>query len=113
MLALLAATEPSAGGSIGGLIFPVLMIAVFYLLLIRPQQRKAKAQQALVSSISAGDRVVTIGGVHATVVSVDEDTMRLEIAPGTVITMARGAVARKLVDADAGADAPTDGAAEA
>ncbi|HWH32341.1 MAG TPA: preprotein translocase subunit YajC [Egibacteraceae bacterium] len=105
MIALLAQAETGSGGALSGLLFPVLMIAVFYLLLIRPQQRKAKAQQALVRSVAVGDRVITIGGVHATVMSVDEDTMRLEIAPGTVITMARTAVARKLVDADA----PSDG----
>lgn len=110
MTALLAAAETSSGG-IGGLLLPVIMIAVFYLLLIRPQQRKAKKQQALISSVSAGDRVVTIGGLHATVVSLDDETMRLEIAPGVAITMARGAIARRLVDADedetpaAGADA--------
>ena len=99
MTALLAQAETGSGG-IGGLLLPVIMIAVFYLLLIRPQQRKAKKQQALISSVSVGDRVVTIGGLHATVVSLDEDTMRLEIAPGVAITMARGAIARRLVDAD-------------
>jgi len=99
---LLAAAEPAPSGSGFGFILPVAMIAVFYLLLIRPQQKRAKAQATLVASVSPGDRVVTIGGVHATVVSLDDDTMRLEISPGTVITMSRGAVARKLVDADTG-----------
>lgn len=105
MIALLAQAE--TGSAVGSLLFPVAMIAIFYLLLIRPQQRKAKAQQALVRSISAGDRVITVGGLYATVLSVDEDTMRLEIAPGTTVTMARSAVARKLVDADT-ETAPTD-----
>ena len=109
MTALFAAASEPTGGALSGLIFPVLMIAVFYLLLIRPQQRKAKAQKALVESVSAGDRIITIGGLHATVVSLDDDTMRLEIAPGMVITMARGALARKLVDA--GAEVPDNAAA--
>lgn len=78
----------------------LLIVAVFYLLLIRPQQRKAKQHQTLVQSVDAGDRVVTIGGLHGTVESLDDETMRLEIAPGTVITMTRGAIARRVVDAD-------------
>lgn len=106
MTALFAQAD-SAGG-ISGLLLPVIMIAVFYLLLIRPQQRKAKKQQALISSVSVGDRVVTIGGLHATVVSLDEDTMRLEIAPGIAITMARGAIARRLIDADEAGAAVSD-----
>lgn len=81
----------------------LLIVAVFYLLLIRPQQRKAKQHAELIKSIGVGDRVVTIGGLHATVVSLDEETARLEIAPGTAITMTRGAISRRLVDADAAA----------
>ena len=78
----------------------LLIVAVFYLLLIRPQQRKAKAHQELVSSIGTGDRVVTIGGIHGLVEFMDDDTVRLEVAPGTVITFARGAIARRLTEDD-------------
>lgn len=102
LLSLFAAartTEAAPGNSIAGMLPLVLIAVVFYLLLIRPQRKRVRQQQELVQSIAAGDRVVTIGGVHATVQSVDEDTIRLEIAPGTVVTMSRGAVARKLVDA--------------
>jgi len=101
LLFLLAQTaKPAPGNSIAGMLPLVLIAVVFYLLLIRPQRKRVRQQQALVESIAAGDRVVTIGGVHATVQSVDGETIRLEIAPGTVVTMSRGAVARKLVDAD-------------
>src|SRR5688500_9690000 len=113
MTALLAAAENAPSGSIGGLILPVIMIAVFYLLLIRPQQRKAKKQQALISSVSVGDRVITIGGLHATVESLDDETMRLEIAPGVTITMARAAIARRLGDPDEVTDETPAAGAEA
>lgn len=99
LLSLYAATEATPSNSIAGMLPLILIAVVFYLLLIRPQRKRVRQQQELVASITVGDRVVTIGGVHATVISVDEDTIRLEIAPGTVITMSRGAVARKLVDA--------------
>jgi preprotein translocase subunit YajC len=80
----------------------ILIVAVFYLLLIRPQQTRAKKHRELVESISSGDRVVTIGGVHGTVQVVDEDSVRLEVAPGTVITFAKQAISRRLVDAGMG-----------
>ncbi len=83
-----------------GLFVLIFMFVIFYLLLIRPQQQRAKAQRQLIGSIGTGDRVVTIGGLHGTVEAVDDDTVRLEIAPGTVVTFARQAIARRLVDAD-------------
>lgn len=86
----------------------LLIIAVFYLLLIRPQQKRARQHRELVSSIENGDRIVTIGGLHGTVEAVDEDTVRLELVPGTTITMSKQAVSRRLVDADTGEVDETD-----
>lgn len=103
--ALLAQTSRGSGPA--SFIPLLLIVVVFYVLLIRPQQRKAKQHQQLVQAVGVGDRVVTIGGLHGTVESVDEDTMRLEVAPGTVITLTRGAIARRLIDADTDTDADT------
>lgn len=86
----------------------ILIIAVFYLLLIRPQQKRARQHRELVSSIENGDRIVTIGGLHGTVEAVDEDTVRLELIPGTTITLSKQAVSRRLVDADTGDIDETD-----
>lgn len=86
----------------------ILIIAVFYLLLIRPQQKRAREHRELVSSIENGDRIVTIGGLHGTVEAVDEDTIRLELIPGTTITVSKQAVSRRLVDADTGEVDETD-----
>lgn len=99
---IVLAQENGVTGLLGGLFPLLLIVAVFYLLLIRPQQQRARRHRALVSSIQVNDRVVTIGGMHGTVQSVDEDTVRLEIASGTVVTMAKQAVSRRLIDADAG-----------
>lgn len=91
-------------------LLPLLLIALaFYFLVIRPQRKRAEAQRSLLSSIGTGDRVVTIGGFHGTVESVDEDTLRLELAPGTVVTIARQAVARKVTDAVDATDEPETG----
>lgn len=86
----------------------LLIIAVFYLLLIRPQQKRARQHRELVSSIENGDRIVTIGGLHGTVEAVDEDTVRLELIPGTTITVSKQAVSRRLVDADSGEGTSSD-----
>lgn len=98
---------------VGNLLLIALMGVVFYFLIIRPQRARQAAQQRLISSLGPGDRIVTIGGFHATVVELDEDTLRVELAPGTVATIARAAVGRRLVDADdgaAGAPEADDGA---
>ena len=103
----LLAQSAGAGASLAQFIPYLLIVVVFYLLLIRPQQRKARQHQQLIASIGPGDRVVTIGGLHATVQTIDNETAILEIAPGTSITLARAAIARRLVDADPVADDPT------
>ena len=103
-MALVSLLAQQAGAGYSQIFFLLVIVAVFYLMLIRPQQRKAKQHQELVKSVGTGDRVITIGGMHGTVDSIDEDTIRIEVAPGTVITMARAAIAQRLVDADSGAD---------
>jgi len=80
---------------------PLLLIGlVFYFLIIRPQRARQQRQVQLVNSLAPGDRIVTIGGFHGMVQDVDEDTIRVEIAVGTVVTLAKGAVARTLSDPD-------------
>lgn len=82
-----------------GQILTLAVIAVaFYLLMIRPQQRRNKEHQELVASLAVGDRVVTIGGVYGTVSTLDDGRVGVEVSPGTVIEFDRGAIARKLED---------------
>jgi preprotein translocase subunit YajC len=85
-----------------------LLIAVFYFLLIRPQQRRAKRQRELVNSVEVGDRIVTIGGIHGTVKFVDDDVLHLDVAPGTTLTFQRQAVARKEIEDDVQTDAGSE-----
>ncbi len=98
--ALLAQQDPAAG--LASFLPLILLFAVFYLLLIRPQQKRARQQRELISSVQVNDRVVTLGGVHGTVRYVDDEVVHLEVAPGTQITFAKAAIARKLIDADTG-----------
>ena len=102
MDSVLVVLAQQTGGGFTSLIPLLLIIVVFYFLIIRPQQTRARQQRELISSLSVGDRVVTIGGLYGTVQSVDEETLRLEVAPNLVVTFAKQAVARRLVDADSG-----------
>jgi preprotein translocase subunit YajC len=78
---------------------PLLLLGVvFYFLLIRPQQRRARAQQSLLRSIEVGDEVVTGGGIFGHVVDIDEDedVVTLQIADGVQIKIMRGGIGRKI-----------------
>jgi preprotein translocase subunit YajC len=73
--------------------FILLLLAAFWFLLIRPAQRRQKQQQALLNEVEVGDEVVTAGGLYGTVTEVHDDEVRLEIAPGLVVRLARKAIA--------------------
>ena len=64
------------------LLMMVVFVAIFYFLLIRPQQKQAKEHQALLSKLSAGDEVVTTGGILGKVIEVGDTFVTLEIADG-------------------------------
>jgi preprotein translocase subunit YajC len=88
----------NAGGQQGGrpgyegIIMLVIMFAIFYFLLIRPQQKRAKQHKELVESLKAGDLVVTAGGIHGKVVAVQENVVTLEIATGVKVKINRASV---------------------
>ncbi|MBT1071733.1 preprotein translocase subunit YajC [Pelotalea chapellei] len=87
----MAGAPGGAGGPAGGMaafgqIIPlVFMFAIFYFLLIRPQQKKAKEHKALLDAIKKGDNVITAGGVHGKVIAVEDSIVNLEIATGVVV----------------------------
>ena len=92
-----AMTQTGAGvGQAGGFtaIVPLLlMFAIFYFLLIRPQQKKAKEHQEMVTNLKKGDRVITSGGIHGFITGVDEGTVTVEIADRVRIKVSRGNIA--------------------
>jgi preprotein translocase subunit YajC len=71
-----------AGGGLSMIVMMVAFIAIFYFLLIRPQQKKAKEHQAMVTKLAAGDEVVTSGGLLGKIVEVSDAFITLEIADG-------------------------------
>jgi preprotein translocase subunit YajC len=83
---------------LSSLVFLALLIGIFYFMLIRPQKRQAEQRRQLIESIVPGDDVITIGGMHGVVRSMDDDDIELEVAPGIVVTYVRSAIARKVYE---------------
>ena len=77
-------------------IFPVLMVGAIYFLLWRPQQRRIAAVRRLQSEIQEGDEVLTTSGIYGRIARLGEADAHLEIAPGTVIHIARGAIGQRI-----------------
>lgn len=90
---------PASGSAGGGMaafqqIIPlVFMFAIFYFLLIRPQQKKAKEHKALLESMKKGDNVITAGGVHGKVAAVENELVTLEIANNVNIKITKSYIA--------------------
>jgi preprotein translocase subunit YajC len=76
-----------------GLVIIVVLFALFWLLLVRPQRRRQAEQNALIQNVEVGDEIVTAGGLFGHVQSVADDELLVEIAPGTTVRIARRAVA--------------------
>jgi preprotein translocase subunit YajC len=79
------AGAPAGPGGFAPILMMVVFVVIFYFLLIRPQQKKAKEHQALVSKLSAGDEVVTTGGILGKVTEVGDSFVTMEIAEGVRI----------------------------
>ena len=80
-----------------GLLFPVLMIVVFYFLLIRPQQRRMREHRALVSTLSLEDEVITAGGIFGRIVRLGDEAVEVELVDGARMKVLRSAISRKIV----------------
>ena len=81
------------GGGFGFLIPMLLVFGVFYLLLIRPQQRKQRELQATIAQLKAGDKVITTGGVIGVITAVRDTSFLIRSADKSMLEIARSAVA--------------------
>jgi preprotein translocase subunit YajC len=115
VLSVLAAEDSSGGGGAALIqLLVLLMIPVaMYFLMIRPQRRRMKAQQAMQTSIGLGDEVVTTSGVYGFITGVEDDKFWLEIDDDVQIRIAKAAIQGKITPSDAPepsrpVDAPAD-----
>jgi preprotein translocase subunit YajC len=98
----ISSAHAQASGAAGGqgilsaLMLPVLLLVVFYFLLIRPQNKRAKEQKEMLSKVAAGDEVATTGGILGKVVEVGEQFLTLEIAAGVNVKLQKFQIAQVL-----------------
>ena len=97
-LAYAAAAPPGGGGGAQSMLPTIVMVgamlAIFYFLLIRPQQKQKQDRERMLSALKKGDRVVTSGGMHGTVTQLSEHTVTLRIDNQVKVEFDRGAVGR-------------------
>ena len=100
---LLQAASPAAGATgaqgIMSIIPFVLIIAIFYFFIIRPQNKKQKETQKMIDALKKGDKVVTIGGIHGLVSQTKEKTVIVKVDEGVKIEFNRSAIAGVVTDA--------------
>lgn len=75
--------------------FLALMVVIFYFLLIRPQQKRQQNQAKMASDLKSGDKIITWSGIYGEVVNLDEETIVIRVESGTLIRIARMAVAQR------------------
>jgi preprotein translocase subunit YajC len=92
----MAQSGGQAANPMGSFIFIGVFFVIMYFMLIRPQQKRMKAHNEMVTALAVGDEVITNGGTLGAVVAVDDAFIKVEIAPGTEIHVQKSAVAKVL-----------------
>ena len=96
-----AAHAQAAGGQPQGmglttLLFPIILIAIMYFLMIRPQMKRAKEHRAMLDKLSKGDEVITSGGIAGTVTDIGDNFVTLEVADNVRVRVQKAAVGNVL-----------------
>jgi preprotein translocase subunit YajC len=100
-LFLLAQSNSKGGGGIASFLPLIVLVGVFWFMIMRPQQRRAKEHKELLSAVKQGDKVVAAGGILGTVRRVDDDSLHLQVADNVVIKVDKGSVTKKMTDPSA------------
>lgn len=86
------AQQSSPLGGLGGIVPMIFIFIIFYFLLIRPQQKRQKEHQKLVSALQTGDQIVTNAGIHGTITNVKDKTVLVRVADNVKIEFDRGSI---------------------
>ncbi|MFN3535341.1 MAG: preprotein translocase subunit YajC [Desulfatiglandales bacterium] len=84
------------GGAFATFIPLILMFVIFYFLLIRPQQKKARQHREMLNALRVGDNIVTSGGLYGTITGIGDGVVTVEIAPKVRVKISRGSIAAVL-----------------
>jgi preprotein translocase subunit YajC len=74
----------------------IFLFAIFYFLIIRPQQKQQKAHAAMLTSLEKGDKIITTGGLYATIVKPEEDFIKIKLNDDTIVKLAKQFVSKKV-----------------
>ena len=91
-----AGAAPAAPSMMSTLLFPIILIAIMYFLMIRPQMKRQKEHRAMLDKLSKGDEVITNGGIAGTVAEIGENFITVEIASNVQVRLQKGAIASVL-----------------
>ena len=91
-----AGAAPAAPSMMSTLLFPVILIAIMYFLMIRPQMKRQKEHKAMLDKLAKGDEVITSGGIAGTVVGLSDAFITVEVASGVQLRVQKGAIASVL-----------------
>ena len=86
------AAAPQQSGGMGMMVPMLLILAIFYFMMIRPQQRKEKERQKMIEELRAGAKIIFAGGLIGVIQEATEKTFKVEIAPGVAVEVARSSV---------------------
>lgn len=84
------------GNMIGSFLPLIILFAIFYFLIIRPQQKNQKAHKAMLASLAKGDKIITTGGLIAIIVKPEEDFIKIKLNDDTIVKLDRAYVAKKV-----------------
>jgi len=93
---------------VGGFLILVLILGAAWLLFIVPARRRRRSHSAMQDSVGLGDEIITAGGMHGVVREIDDETLKVEIAPDVVVTLDRRAVAAVAREVEVDVDAEED-----
>lgn len=99
------AAQPQAGGLMG-FVPLILIFVVFYFLLIRPQQKKAKEHQSFLNNLKKGDEIVTSGGIFGKITGMTDTVVTVEVAENVRIKMNRGSIMSSMAEVKKQAESP-------
>ncbi len=92
IIAMAPQGQDGGGGMLSTVVMFGLIILIFYFMILRPQQKRQKERQKLLEAVQKGDKVITAGGVHGTVVGLDEKTVLVQIADDVKVKFERSAI---------------------
>lgn len=97
-----AAQAPSGAGGLSAFMPIVILFVIFYFILIRPQQKRAKEHQSTLDALKPGDTVITNGGIYGTVIKIDDNVVSLQCSDKVRIKVIKKAISSKVDPATMG-----------